>query len=161
MKLRVPGTLIQPRPQRVPRPFGVKAIVVLLLVSALLTAVTGGWGFVWAMGGNSALLNVFPEPAPLVLTQFALLVVEGVADLVAAVGLLLMRRWAWVLVMLLVGYRMASNLWLYISGANANEIEMILDVVIVFYLNQRDVQRAFGYGGGDRQRTTVPVQRAP
>ena len=142
------------------RPFGVNAIVVLLLISAVLEVAGGGAAFSLLLTGNMSIREYFPKAEPLVLGQFALVVIEGLADLVAAIGLLMMRRWAWVLVMLVVGYRMASNLWLHFSDGGGDEIEMVLDVIIVFYLNQRDVQRAFGYGSARRQRPAVPVQRA-
>ena len=141
------------------RPFGVNAIVVLLLISALLGVGSGGAGFALTLAGNASLLEFFPQAEPLVLGQFALVATEGIADLVAAIGLLMMRRWAWVLVMLIVGYRMTTNLWRHFSGGSGYELEMVVDVIIVFYLNQRDVQRAFGDGTARQQRPVVPVQR--
>ena len=143
------------------RPFGVNAIVVLLLLSALLEVGAGGAVFILTLAGNTTLLELFPDARPMVLGQFALVAIEGAADLVAAIGLLLMRRWAWVLVMLLVAYRMATNLWIHFTGGSGYEVELVLDVIIVFYLNQRDVQRAFGYGSARRPRQALAVQRAP
>src|SRR5262245_22598048 len=112
------------------RPFGVNAIVVLLLISAVLSIGSGGWAFVFTLTGNTTLIEMFPEAPPMVLAQFALLAIVGVLDLIAAIGLLMMRRWAWVMVMLLVGYRMALNLWLYFSAGSGNEFEMLLDVIM-------------------------------
>src|SRR5690349_13792506 len=119
------------------RPFGVNAIVVLLFLSALIEVGTGGAAFILTLAGNTTLLNMLPESEPLALSQFALVAIEGTVDLAAAIGLLMMRRWAWVLVMLIVGYRMATNLWLHFSGGSGYELELVLDVIIVFYLNQR------------------------
>jgi hypothetical protein len=141
------------------RPFGVNAIVGLLFVSAALGLGAGGAVFILRLVGNTTLLELFPDAQPMVLGEFALLALEGVADLVAAIGLLLMRRWAWVLTMLLVGYRMATNLWLHFSSGGGDELELVLDVVIVFYLNQRDVQRAFGYGSARRPRQAASIYR--
>ena len=139
------------------RPFGVNAIVGLLFVSAALGLGAGGAAFILTLVGNTTLLALFPDAKPMVLGEFALVALEGIADLVAAIGLLLMRRWAWVLTMLLVGFRMATNLWLHFSGGSGYELELVLDVVIVFYLNQRDVQRAFGFGSARRPRRAVSI----
>lgn len=57
-------------------------------------------------------------------------------------GLLWLRRWAWVLVMVQVGVLMILDLWSYIGGESVY-LSMITNVVMVFYLNQREVQLAF------------------
>ena len=49
-------------------------------------------------------------------------------------------------------------MWLYFSGASVPYLSMAIDVTIVFYLNQREVQRAFGHS--ERHRLLdVPIQR--
>jgi uncharacterized membrane protein (DUF2068 family) len=66
------------------------------------------------------------------------------------VGLWRMQRFAWVLIMIQVGLSMAFDLWGYFHGY-PSYASMLIDVIIVFYLNQREVQRAFssaaGWGG--------------
>jgi uncharacterized membrane protein (DUF2068 family) len=67
-------------------------------------------------------------------------------QLILAFGLWYLRRWAWTLYMMRLGMSMIINLQAHFAGAaDVNYIYMAMDVVIVFYLNQRDVQRAFGY----------------
>lgn len=117
------------------RPFGVVVLVGLLLVTVAV---------------QIAGLALFPERLPAIFglgqqatnallgSQIAVIVVT----LVIAFGLWTLRRWAWFLVMLELGVRMAINLWLYHSGQPLY-ISMILSVVTVFYLNEREVQRAF------------------
>ncbi|MDD1751874.1 MAG: DUF2127 domain-containing protein [Methanotrichaceae archaeon] len=61
---------------------------------------------------------------------------------VLAVGFWRMQRWAWICGMILVGLNLAADLWGYFQG-NRYWISMIINILIVFYLNQRDVQRAF------------------
>lgn len=58
------------------------------------------------------------------------------------VGLWRMQRFAWVLIMIQTGLFMASDLWGYFHG-HPSYTSMLIDVIIVFYLNQREVQRAF------------------
>ncbi|NDJ86547.1 MAG: hypothetical protein GYB66_11720, partial [Chloroflexi bacterium] len=59
-----------------------------------------------------------------------------------AYGLFQMRYWAWIAIMLWSGTRMASNLVRYFEN-DPEYISMLRDVVIVFYLNQRDVRQIF------------------
>ena len=146
--------------RRPARPFGVTAIVVLLVCSALLFTATGLTAVGLELSGVRLGERLSMSGLEFYGAFLVPVVLEGTADLVAAIGLLRLRRWAWVLAMLIVGYRMANNLWLYASGGDAAELEMLLDVVMVFYLNQRDVQRAFGHGYQPNRRQDVPVQRA-
>jgi hypothetical protein len=62
---------------------------------------------------------------------------------VIAVGLWRLKRWAWVAVMIWTGAALAGALVLYFRG-QPNYPLMIEHIIIVFYLNQRDVQQAFG-----------------
>ena len=52
------------------------------------------------------------------------------------------RRWAWLLAMILIGLGMVIDLASYVRGSVLH-IPMIINVVMVFYLNQRDVRRVF------------------
>jgi hypothetical protein len=63
-------------------------------------------------------------------------------SIVVVFGLLRLRRWAWVLVMIQLGMVMALDLALYFVGS-PQYASMLISVVTVFYLNQSDVQDAF------------------
>ncbi len=65
------------------------------------------------------------------------------AGLAVAIGLLMLKRWAWVATMLWVGAAMAAELVLYFRGDQANYIVMALSLGQVLYLNLSDVQGAF------------------
>lgn len=69
-------------------------------------------------------------------------IVVTVVGLVIAAGLWRLQRWAWVAVMLWVGVSMTSALVAYVDGVPRYPV-MALSVLIVFYLNQRDIQQAF------------------
>jgi hypothetical protein len=71
----------------------------------------------------------------------------GVLGIVIAVGLWRLQRWAWVATMLWFGFTMVEALITYAAGEPQYGI-MVLSIITVFYLNQRDVQQAF------RARTT-------
>jgi hypothetical protein len=148
------------RPRR--RPFGVTAIVVLLILSALVLFGEGVWEIQTTIHDRGATLEPLSATGTLALLgRFLVLVISGAANLVAAIGLWQLRRWAWVLVMLLVGSRLAANLWLYFTGGGALYVEMLLDVIMVFYLNQRELQQAFGHRDERNRLLDVPVQQAP
>jgi hypothetical protein len=61
----------------------------------------------------------------------------------AALGLLLRLRVAWVVVMVLTGVSLAIGLWAFVAGVG-NPLRLAVDVVATLYLNQRAVRRAFG-----------------
>jgi hypothetical protein len=64
-------------------------------------------------------------------------------------GLVALQRWAWVGIMLIVGLGLAVGIWLYFdskvpgSGNEPRYANMLVNVIVVFYLNQRGVQAAF------------------
>lgn len=127
------------------RTFGVYAIAWLLVLNAAVLLV-GAWrGAVEAAALvpiAGALEGISPPPA------------IGAALLLLAVvtGFLALRRWAWIATMLLIGIALAHGIWLYRHQPIDNHspgihrymyAHMVLNVAIVFYLNQRGVQDAF------------------
>lgn len=68
--------------------------------------------------------------------------VLGLGGLPIAFGLLLLKRWAWVLTMLWAGLNLVAALLSYYNE-EPNYVGMALSVVAVYYLNQREVQSAF------------------
>lgn len=126
----------QPLADRQPsRPFGVKAISVLYLVSAVsgLLAVT----LLDALAeGDISVVARIPELSELPLVGLALL------QIIIVIGFWRLHRWAWYLVMISAGITMAVDLWQYFRG-NPYFLSMFINVAIVLYLNQREVQQAF------------------
>lgn len=135
-----------PVPVKAPRrPFGLNAIIVLqllmVLFSATLLALVGL--ALWVMVAN---VEELPPPnINLGFDELVTLVLMFVVNLVCAIGLWLRRRWAWFLTMLQLGAFMLSDLHSYFSGAapEAYAWSMLLNVMMVFYLNQREVQAIF------------------
>jgi hypothetical protein len=66
--------------------------------------------------------------------------------LASAVGVVLRRRTGWLLAMALTGLFVAADIYGFLNGA-VNHAWMFLNVVTVFYLNQRDVRDAVGASG--------------
>ena len=117
------------------RPFGIVVIIVLQLISVvgaaldMYVAFTGNTDFLFTQTAHTGGIPTYN-------------VVAIVVGLVISVGLWQLKRWAWFLIMIQLGLSMAGGLWFYTQG-NPYYYDMIVDVIAVFYLNQRDVQKAF------------------
>lgn len=117
------------------RPFGVTAIVVLQAVSILALAVD-----IYRMQPvRSIFFFTGVEYSRFVLPiSLAIIFLE----LVIAFGLWHLKRSAWVLIMIQQGIGLSVYLWFY-AHREPFYLSMLLSVIIVFYLNQREVQQAF------------------
>jgi hypothetical protein len=125
-----------PAPRR--RPFGLYAILILMSVQALLGVTIFsllGVGFALATAdiwrAFSSDLWSLVEPLIVML-----------AVVVVVVGLWRYQPWAWYGMMLLLAYWLASDLIAYYLGA-ASFVSMVINVAMVFYLNQREVRDLF------------------
>lgn len=120
-------------PVRRRRPFGVGVIAVLMFLNALAAAAT-------------ILLNYdlnLREVERVGYLEGASLAISLVGSAVA-IGLWLLKRWAWVAVMTVLGIDLALDLYSYFY-ATPSYFSMLLGVTAVFYMNQLEVRQAFGY----------------
>jgi hypothetical protein len=109
------------------RPLGVVILVVVELLYAALVVLS------LTVEGVEVDLRFFPsDAAPLL----------ALSSVVLAVGLWRLQHWAWTLMMLWTGLGLTADLVDYIRG-DASYALMLESVIVVFYLNQRDVQHAF------------------
>ena len=120
------------------RPFGVSVIVFLIL--AYLSILTFVAFYSLKPEANIVSLWVLQKVSP-VQSQVLLLIII-VFELAVAVGLWRLQRWAWVLLMIWQGCIMATDIWGRING-NPSYLTMLINVIIVFYINQREVKKAF------------------
>lgn len=65
------------------------------------------------------------------------------------IGLIFLRRWAWTFTMILTGFFLLMGIVRYFSGS-PNYFNLAVNVIVVFYMNQREVQRPF-LRGKDRE----------
>lgn len=94
---------------------------------------------------------------PLSWTSIGANAVVAILSLVGGVALLLVRPWAWTLALLVQGYSLAVDLWGVFQGRTPY-LEMIVPIVIIFYLNTRPVTRFFE---SLRHPTSVRPHTAP
>jgi uncharacterized membrane protein (DUF2068 family) len=118
------------------RPLGVALVALFMLADALV-------GGLEALGALPELLDRGPV---LDASDVSASVLAAVAALkvVAAVGLWMGSRRAWVLTMLLVGLSLVALIVLYLAGVGEPRyLRLAINVVIAFYLNQGVVQEYF------------------
>lgn len=77
------------------------------------------------------------------------------AYLLIAVALLQMRRMGWTATMLVTGAALAIQIYIWWARGELVAVSMLLNVVAVFYLNQRQVRDAFGIS---RSRIAASLQ---
>ena len=70
------------------------------------------------------------------------IIISTVLTFFTIIGLIRVKRWGWVLLMLRLGLDLGTTIWAYFF-ATPNDIGMLAAVVTVFYLNQRSVQQLF------------------
>jgi hypothetical protein len=124
-----------PTPRRRKRPFGLYAVLVLLALQgpsliASRDQVRYGLGRMVPAGQDAG------QVADLLGIPISLIV------LVLVVGLWRLKRWAWVGAMIFVGLGLTAGIIQYLRDQPLYGT-MLLNVFIVFYLNQRDVQDLF------------------
>ncbi len=138
MTTATPAT-VRTRQRRRKRPFGVIAVIVLTALSAVSSLAFATLMvlalYVPAAEVQMRDLKIGPWLAVYVFAA-------GVVQIAIVIGLWRLKRWGWFLVMLNTGFGMFLNLWAHFH-AQPNYITMVVLVLIVFYMNQREVQQAF------------------
>lgn len=114
------------------RPRGV-TIIALMLV---------GQAIVWAATDTLYFSELPSLRLPAAGTSGFIIALAGL-NLVIAVGMLLLRSWAWLAAMTVQGISLAGGLWAYYRGT-PDFIIMGTSVLVVLYLNLREVRRPFG-----------------
>ena len=71
-----------------------------------------------------------------------------IASVLVVIGLILGRRWAWVLAIITSGVILALDLGWWFAG-DPRHASMLMNSIAVFYLNQRDVRLALRGGPGE------------
>ena len=120
--------------QQKSRPFGLYIIIWLQVALAVFLALA-----LLDVQIVSSYLSILIQN-PIFYSWFGWVLIACLA--MAALGLFFLKRWGWILTMILTGLGLSYTIWSYFHGS-PSYIAMIMDLVIVFYLNQREVQMPF------------------
>lgn len=134
------------------RPFGVYVLVFILLLGVFVATLEivrlqfGLEGF-WAdaelflrdySGMVSMVSELFTNPTIVTIANAAIIVVW----LALIAGMWYLKRWAWLMVMIFSGINLTYALFRYFND-NPDYISMLVNVAVIFYLNDRSVQHAY------------------
>ena len=121
------------------RPFGVSIIVVIIIAYTLLLAIV----FYLSINPQLSINELQLMNSITNYYQFSVLLILGATiQIIIAIGLWRLQQWAWFLLMIWVGIQMFFDLmaYFYVREIHAS---MLISVIIVFYINQREVKKAF------------------
>ena len=114
----------------------VKSILIMLVLGGAYTLADSRIGDALRMPGVGRVIRETPGAAGLLILVAAVL-------LISALMLLAGRRTGWLLAMVITGISVAIDIIAFLAGAGS-ELWMFLNVVTVFYLNQRDIRELVG-----------------
>lgn len=118
------------------RPFGINVIVAIHIISGAFFIILAALYIVDFERFSS--YQLFGDNTDYDLIVFVL----NAPNILIGYGLWRLKRWAWVSVMLRAGFQMSLDMVFYLNGGSPYVL-MFLSIVVVFYLNLRDVQRIF------------------
>jgi hypothetical protein len=110
-----------------------------LLLYSLYIGRVFGWGF---ERREVQLLDIAPFELFDIISSGSLFLALGLITLFLAIALWMLKRWAWVASMALQGFSLFAALWGYLRQ-HPNYVSMVLGILLVFYLNQQEVQAVF------------------
>jgi len=131
------------------RPMGVTILAILAAIGGVFgllgsLALIGLGGVVGGVVGGSSGLAL----GGLTVVSGLVLLVLSVAELAVAYGFWTLRPWAWLVGMVVAGLGIVFALLGVLSGGGITGavLPIIIDAVIIYYLNTMDVRKAFGRG---------------
>jgi hypothetical protein len=140
-----PMTPERRHPNARPRPITLYVLAGLMVLKAVLVMLVLGGSFALEDGRIGQALRM-PSVAQFIRETpgaTALLFLLAATLLVAALLLLADRRIGWLLAMVITGVSVAIDIVSFLAGSGS-EVWMLLNVVTVFYLNQRDIRERVG-----------------
>ncbi len=126
------------------RPFGVTIIAFLLLLNGVLATARGAritYQFYEEQNGQIEAGKISERAVDLTLIEWLTLPVTA-AGIIIAWGMWTLRPAAWLATMTLQGLYLAAQLYDYGQGQHVYP-QLLVTVLTVFYLNQRDVKLVF------------------
>jgi hypothetical protein len=137
-----PGAYAPQMPQK--RPLGVTILAVLTIIFGLLGFLGGILLVVLFAAASTMLAAEFQAAAGLLLGLAALLTIVSLVSMIAGVGLLRLRSWAWWLTIIVGVLSIVTNIGTYVLYPIAIPYGIVLWVIILAYLVT--VRNRFGIG---------------
>jgi hypothetical protein len=130
---------------RVPRPRSILIAMLLQVLQGLGLLGAGVYQLIrhgWALSETAWGWRFIPFPLFESLSSGVILTVLGLFTLIVAFTFLALKEWAWLAAMTMQGLGLLFGLIGYVRH-RPNYIGMALGIIIVLYLNNRDVQEIF------------------
>ncbi len=120
------------------RPTGIAILVILRVLAAILAL--GGGLLLGILGGFSRrpVLGSFVEIVAVVLEIVAIL------SLIVSYGLWTGKGWAWITALILAGISAVVALIGVVTGHLGRLISLVIEVIVIYYLNTQNVKAFFG-----------------
>jgi len=128
------------------RPRSVTILVLLQITQAIGLSIYGvyqlrNYGWLLSGGGESLIryiqLVLLEGMSSAFVSLFLAIIIVAIS-----IALWFLRKWAWMVAMAIQGVGLLAAIILYFQG-RPNYIGMALGVLLVFYLNQQEIQEAF------------------
>lgn len=131
------------------RPMGVTIIAVLQLIISIFATLGGLYIFFFRSGifSRGSELENIPKNSTFVAGFAVVLLIVGLIGLLITYGLFSLKKWAWLTALILNGLSILSSLSAIFSNQTrkgGDIFGLIIAGVIVYYLLQPEVKRAFG-----------------
>ena len=134
------------------RPFGVYVLVIILLlgvfaavleIARVQSSLFGFWATAEELlrdhsGMVSLASRLIHDPTLLIIANSLIIIVW----VLIIIGMWMMHRWAWLLLMIITGVMLTYALFRFFDG-EPEYLSMLTNVAVAFYLNDRNVQRAY------------------
>ncbi|OGI14615.1 hypothetical protein A3K63_03700 [Candidatus Micrarchaeota archaeon RBG_16_49_10] len=126
------------KPKETKRPLGVSIISILGFVGALVLIAIGIALLVFAELGEALLMSMFPFFGVILKIAIGvvggIMILLGVLTLVISYGLWKMKKWAWIIGMVLLGIGVLRDLGSLVVSPLSSTVGIAVNAIILYYL---------------------------
>ncbi|MBE9140230.1 hypothetical protein IQ254_24025 [Nodosilinea sp. LEGE 07088] len=132
------------------RPTGVTILAVLQFIGGVLSLLFGlsslFFGGLMVASYAAATAGAEINMGPVLLIAAVVAIISGLIGLLAGYGLFTLKGWGWTLAMVFSVINVISNVLGLIQGGSVpgSIVGIVISGLIIYYLNQSNVKRAFG-----------------
>ncbi|MGI0488568.1 hypothetical protein ACN4EK_24420 [Pantanalinema rosaneae CENA516] len=132
------------------RPTGVTVLAVLQFLGGILSLLVGVSGLFFGgllvAAGGAGQAGEAATMGPILVGASIAALISGIIGLIAGFGLFTLKGWGWTLAIIFSVLNILNNLVSVFQGSNVAGaiIGIVISGLILYYLNQYNVKRAFG-----------------